>query len=66
MKTYDIYFNDNENSNNKGFKESFEFCKNYIEQNNGTNNSYFSDYKGGMVSIVYKQTEETVFETKVI
>ena len=44
MKTYDVYFNDSNDSNNKGFNESFEYCKNYIEAYNGTNESYFGDY----------------------
>lgn len=26
MKTYDVHFNDANDSNNKGFKESFEYC----------------------------------------
>lgn len=63
--TYDIVFNDNENSNNKGFAISLEDAKSYIERNNGTNESYFADYKGGTVSIVCNETEETVFETEI-
>ena len=62
MKTYDVYFNDAENSNNKGFRASFEEAKSYIERYNGTNNSYFEDYKGGTVSIVCNETGETVYE----
>ncbi len=38
---------------------------NYIRENNGTNNSYFRDYKGGTVSIVCNQTGETVYEEMV-
>lgn len=49
MKTYDVHFNDANDSNSKGFNESFEYCKNYIETYNGTNESYFEDYKGGIV-----------------
>ena len=30
MKTYDVHFNDANDSNSKGFNESFEYCKNYI------------------------------------
>lgn len=52
MKTYDVHFNDSNDSNSKGFKESFDYCKNYIDTYNGTNESYFSDYKNGTVSIV--------------
>ncbi len=64
--TFDIQFNDSENSNSKGFKETLEYCKTYISQNNGKNNSYFADYKGGTVSIVCNETGEKVFETEII
>lgn len=64
-KTYDVIFNDDNASNSKGFKETLEYCKNYIEKNNGTNASYFSDYKGGNISIVCNETSEVVFTTKV-
>jgi hypothetical protein len=64
-ETYDIVFNDEENSNNKGFAISLEDAKHYIEKNNGTNESYFADYKGGTVSIVCNETGKTVFETEV-
>lgn len=63
--TYDVYFNDESNSNNKGFKESLDFCKDYIETWNGTTESYFGLYKGGSVSISCNETEETVFETEI-
>jgi hypothetical protein len=33
--------------------------------NNGTDESYFADYKGGTVSVVCNETGEKVFETKV-
>jgi len=64
--TYDIHFNDSENSNSKGFKKSLVFCLTYIEENNGTNNSYFADYKGGSVSIICNETGRTAYSTKVI
>lgn len=63
--TYDIVFNDNNDSNNKGFAVSLEEAKGYIEMYNGTNESYFSDYKGGTVSIVSNDNGKTVFETEV-
>jgi len=66
MKTYDIYFNDSENSNNEGFEMSYDYCFDYIRNNNGTNHGYFKDYKKGTVSIVCNETGETVFETEVI
>ena len=62
MKTYDVHFNDSENSNNKGFAMTIDFCKEYIAKNNGTNESYFADYKGGIVSIVCNETGEVVFQ----
>lgn len=61
--TFDILFSDNNNSNNKGFEMSLADAKHYIQRNNGTNESYFEDYKGGTVSIVCNETEEVVFET---
>lgn len=64
-KTYDVVFNDDSNSNAKGFKATAEYCKNYIESNNGTKTSYFEDYKGGSVSVVCNETEEVIFETEV-
>ena len=65
MKTYDVHFNDANDSNNKGFKESFEYCKDYIESYNGTDESYFADYKGVIVSIVCNETEEEVYSEEV-
>lgn len=59
MKTFDIQFNDNENSNNMGFNESLDYCKDYIARYNGTNHSHFADYKGGTVSIVDNERGET-------
>ena len=63
--TYDVHFNDSTDSNNKGFEYSFEEAKSYIERYNGTNESYFEDYKGGIVSIVDNETGETVYEETV-
>jgi hypothetical protein len=63
MKTYDIHFNDSNNSNYKGFEITIKEAKNYIKSNNSTNNSYFADYKGGIVSIVCNQDSKTVYET---
>ena len=63
--TYDIRFNDEQDSNNKGFTDSYDDCLSYIEEHNGTDHSYFEDYKGGIVSIVCNETGETVFETEV-
>lgn len=65
MKTYDIHFNDSTSSNNKGFAMSLMEAKEYIKLHNGTNMSYFADYKGGVVSIVCNETGETVYEESI-
>ena len=59
--TYDVVFNNDTDSNRKGFKSSIEDCKKYIELNNGSNDSYFADYKGGVASVVCNETGETVY-----
>lgn len=63
--TYDVVFNDDTDSNSKGFNSSFDYCKDYIRMYNGTNESYFEDYKGGSVQIVCNETEEVVYEEAV-
>lgn len=65
MKTFDLHFNDNETSNNCGFKETEIYCKEYIQFYNGTNRGYFNDYKGGTVSIVCNETGDVVYEIEV-
>lgn len=65
MNTYDIYFNDSENSNNKGFNMTLEEAKEYIRIYNGTNESYFANYKGGTVSIVCNENGEEVYNTTI-
>ena len=65
MRTYDVFFNSDTSSDNKGFKSSYEYCLNWIQVNNGTDHSYFADYKGGTVSIVCNETGETVYEDSV-
>lgn len=62
MKTYDVFFHDSENDNNKGFSLSKQECIDYINANNGTNDSYFDDYKGGCVQVVCNETGEVVYE----
>ena len=61
--TYDVVFNDENNSNSKGFKSSVEDCMKYIKANNDTSSpySYFADYKGGVVSVVCNETGEAVY-----
>lgn len=65
MKTYNVHFNDNENGNDKGFKLTIQECLDYIKANNGTNESYFADYKGGIVSITCNETDEVVYSEEV-
>lgn len=61
-RTYDVVFNDDTDSNNKGFHESKEYCIDYIQQYNGTDVSYFEDYHGEIASVVCNETGETVYE----
>lgn len=56
MKAYDVHFDDSISSNSKGFNESLAYCKGYINTWNGSNHSYFRDYKGGLVSVVCNKT----------
>lgn len=63
MKTYDIVFNDTENSNNKGFAISAEEAKAWIESNKDS--GYFVDYRGGTVSIICNETGEEVYSEKI-
>lgn len=68
MKTtysYDVVFYDDENSNSKGFTIDLYSAIAYIQANNGSNFSYFADYKGGTVSIVCNETGETVYQEDV-
>ncbi len=63
--SYDVRFQDDFCSDSKGFAESSPFCSEYIKQNNGTDNSYFADYKGGVVQIVCNETDEVIYEERV-
>ena len=64
-KTYDVQFDNDDYTNSKGWHETFEYCKDYIESYNGTNESYFEDYKGGTVSIYCNETDEEVYSERV-
>lgn len=61
MKTYDVQFNDENNSNSKGFKMTLNQAIDYVKDNNGTGNSYFDDYKGGEVSVVCNETGDVEY-----
>ena len=63
--TYDVHFDDENNSNCKGWAISLAECKDYIDAYNGTNESYFADYKGGTVSIYCNELDKIVFETEI-
>lgn len=63
--TYDIHFNDEYNSNNKGFEYTITEAEDYIKKYNGSKESYFADYQNGIVSIVNNQTGETVYEESI-
>lgn len=63
--TYDIQFNDDQFSNNKGFELSLQDARGYITRNNGTTESYFKDYKDGQVSIICNETSEIVYSTEI-
>ncbi|MEB3039206.1 hypothetical protein [Capnocytophaga gingivalis] len=64
-KTYDVVFNDDSDSNSKGFESTLEYCKNYILAFNGSNHSYFADYKGGIVQVVCNETGDVMYEEEV-
>lgn len=63
--TFDIHFHDSENCNSKGFEMTLEEAKNYVEMYNGTKESYFQDYKKGIIQIVCNETEEVVHEEEI-
>jgi len=61
-KTYDVHFNDDQDSNSKGFEYTLQEAIEYIKAWNGTNYSYFGDYKSGMASVVCNETGEIYYE----
>ena len=63
--TYDVQFHDDTTSDFKGFAESLEFCQDYIQFNNGTDESYFANYKGGIVQIICNETGE-IMESHIV
>ena len=60
--TYNVHFNDSENSNDIGGKNTLEYCKSVIDLKRS---QYFDDYKNGTVSIVCNETEKTIFEKSI-
>lgn len=65
MKTYDIHFNDSENGNCKGFKMQLKEAVDYVIYS-AKEDSYYNDYKGGVISIVCNETGETIHEEEII
>jgi hypothetical protein len=58
--TFDIQFDDEANSNNKGFALSIDAALNYLRAADRSQ-SYWPDYIGGTVSIVCNETGEVYF-----
>lgn len=65
MKTYDVIFNDSNDSNSKNIHGTIEECMSWIEFNRNDKSTYFGDYSGGTVSVVCDQTGETVYEESI-
>jgi hypothetical protein len=59
--TYDIVFNCDEHTNNKGVELSLNDAYSYISFNMYNKWSYFQDYIGGTVSIVNNETGDTIY-----
>lgn len=63
--TYDVHFYNDNHGDSKGFAESYQYCLDYIKRLNGSNDSYFGDYKNGTVSIVCNETGEHLYEEEI-
>lgn len=63
--TYDVVFHSDTDSNSKGFKMKLVDALTWVAMHNGTNHSYFADYKGGTVQVVCNETEEVVYSEEV-
>jgi len=63
MKTYNVHFNDSNNSNDLGLKQSFEYCQQLVSN---YNSSYFADYINGTVSIACNEDGENIFEKEIL
>ena len=66
INTYDIVFNDDSNSNNKGFNCSKEEAIQRAEDMLKSKESYVNDYQGGTISVVCNQTGETAWERDIL
>jgi hypothetical protein len=65
-RTFDVIFNDANNTDRKGFAASADYCLQYVTAHNGTNDSYFADYSGGVVQVVCNEDGEVIHEERVI
>jgi hypothetical protein len=63
--TYDVVFNNDDCSNEKCFQLTKKECVDYVNRFNGSNESYFADYKGGTVEVICNETGEIVYSQKV-
>ncbi len=61
--TYDVEFNDENDTNSKGFELSRKECEDWIRSNR--DDEYFRMYAGGTVSIRCNQTEDVVMEENI-
>lgn len=59
--TYNVEFNDYNDSNSVNIHGTIDECMSYIHCNKNDESTYFGDYKGGTVSIVCEQTGEEVY-----
>ena len=64
-RTFDVVFNDANNTSAKGFTASADYCLQYINAHNGTQESFFADYFGGVVQIVCNQDGEVIHEERI-
>jgi hypothetical protein len=65
-RTFDVVFNDANNTSAKGFAASLDYCLQYITAHNGTQESFFADYRGGVVQVVCNEDGEVIHEERVI
>ena len=61
--TYDVEFNNENDTNSKGFELSRKECEDWIRSNR--DDEYFHMYAGGTVSIICNQTEDVVMEENI-
>jgi hypothetical protein len=65
-RTFDVVFNDDHNTSAKGFTASLDYCLRYVTAYNGTNESFFGDYSGGVVQIICNEDGAVIHEERVV